>query len=443
MIFNPYNFFGFILSIIAFGFFCYNFNTDPLFSILNILLGATCLLFIFMSSKNPYELQQIFYLANFIFLVLAMRIEKSLQILYWSSSLSVLDFYEQVTLSSILAMLCFKMFHEFGRRIHFGYKISFSLYENNTSVSGIALVVISLSSVIVIYATNSWSIEGVFLRDGGELLISSQTTWLIYQMFLYPMPSFCLVFYIVSGKKYQVTFLLLFLLVIIGNPPTGMARWQAAMLYGAIGLTGLPRIFSRQLMFASVQFFGLFMIFPLLDNFRRVSEDVTFQLSTSWVFAGHLDSAQNFARAMELNFITYGYQLLGVLLFFIPRSLWPSKPIGSGSEVSTASNLTLENISMHFLGEGYINFGFLGIFMFSALLGVFFGFLDKRFWARTASGSLLCVFYPFLLGWVFFFVRGDMLSSFAYMIGALCAAFFVVHTSMLATRIGFKSGKWS
>jgi len=49
--------------------------------------------------------------------------------------------------------------------------------------------------------------------------------------------------------------------------------------------------------------------------------------------ARDFDSYQNFAIVFFEDFITYERQLLGALLFWVPRSIWPNKPIGSGAFV--------------------------------------------------------------------------------------------------------------
>jgi hypothetical protein len=53
----------------------------------------------------------------------------------------------------------------------------------------------------------------------------------------------------------------------------------------------------------------------------------------------------------EIESITYGRQLVGALLFFVPSSLWPNKPIGSGTLVAenmlmTRYSFWYTNISM-------------------------------------------------------------------------------------------------
>ena len=67
------------------------------------------------------------------------------------------------------------------------------------------------------------------------------------------------------------------------------------------------------------------------------------------------------------------------MLFFVPRNYWLDKPVGSGYEMANHLNYTFNNISMPFLGEGYVNFGVFGVTIFAMMLGVFMGLVDKFF----------------------------------------------------------------
>jgi hypothetical protein len=165
----------------------------------------------------------------------------------------------------------------------------------------------------------------------------------------------------------------------------------------------------------------MFFVFPILDMFRRVSsEGFNISWSTDFLYHGHFDSFQSFARALDVDIITWGYQLLGNILFFVPRSLWPGKPIGSGAFLANETQLEYSNISMNYLAEGYINFGIFGSFIFIAFAGWFLSRLDcrARFGWIGLSGTER-VFYLLAIGLVFFVMRGDLLSSISYIFGHL------------------------
>ena len=405
------------------------FPTDGFFSTLNIILGVTILCLLFLTNSSPFDLRQMFYVANFVFLVLAARIDMSEQVLYWGSSVSVFDSYYVSTTISILAIILFALCYELGKK-------------NSISLSGNRLIQtvrvqircrvsillgLSLLAFVIILIQNNWNWASLFWRSGIEddIAFSSQSQRLIFGAFIKPIPSICLVIYLLYCKRSVAPLAVLLALAVIGNFPTGMARWQAAMLYGAIVIAMFPKYFESRFSLSLVQFLGLFLVFPLLDSFRYYRETLNFNLSVDWIYDGHMDSAQSFARVIEHEVVSYGVQLLGVIFFFIPRTVWPDKPIGSGHEMALELGLTWSNISMHFFGEGYINFGLFGVLFFASMLGYIFGRVDHAYWYGR-SGLYGGVLYLFLVNWVFFFVRGDMMSSTAYMVGTSLSVAMVI-----------------
>ena len=141
------------------------------------------------------------------------------------------------------------------------------------------------------------------------------------------------------------------------------------------------------------------------------------------------DAWSNFMAAIkysEIESITYGRQLVGAVLFFVPRSFWPNKPVGSGHFVAenmlmTRYSFWFTNISMPFPAEGYINFGILGIILFAFILALISKITDK--WYKY--NDLRLFFSLYVCFHMVFMLRGDLMSSFAYLVGNLLAIFFV------------------
>jgi len=140
------------------------------------------------------------------------------------------------------------------------------------------------------------------------------------------------------------------------------------------------------------------------------------------------DAWSNFMAAIrysEIESITYGRQLVGVILFFVPRSIWPNKPVGSGAFVAenmlmTRYSFWFTNISMPFPAEGYINFGILGIILFAFTLALVSKITDK--WYKY--NDLRLFFSLYVCFHMIFMLRGDLMSSFAFLVGNLLAMFY-------------------
>ena len=188
-------------------------------------------------------------------------------------------------------------------------------------------------------------------------------------------------------------------------------------------------IFRKGNYFALLLCFGVLVVFPLLNLFRYYSDDVTFDVTScfSQFTDMNFDAYSMMMRVIKDDIITYGNQLLGALLFWVPRSIWPSKPIGSGFYVAEQTNLSFNNISMPFWGEGYINFGYFGVALFAIALAVFIARIDSKFWNITVKQerNLDTILYYLLLGLLMFVLRGDMMSGTAYTCGIVCSYYFI------------------
>lgn len=169
------------------------------------------------------------------------------------------------------------------------------------------------------------------------------------------------------------------LLMILVNFPSGTARYWTASIYIGLIILILKK-FKNPHTFKILIFVGQFVIFPLINIFRNNSFSEVLKLNITIpnpaeaFLKGDYDSYSMLLRAFihtNVHGVTFGYQLLGNLLFFIPRSIWPSKPIGSGSMVAINFGWQFTNVSMPFIGEGYINFGIIGVILFSVLLAYF------------------------------------------------------------------------
>jgi len=135
----------------------------------------------------------------------------------------------------------------------------------------------------------------------------------------------------------------------------------------------------------------------------------------------HYDAWQSIPATInftEINGLSFGYQALGSLLFFVPRSIWVSKPVSSatlvGGYLVDYHNLWFDNISVSLPAEGYIDFGILGVVMISILLARLLSFLDSL----IEYSGLMRIFSIFFAFYLFFVLRGSLLPAFAYGIAA-------------------------
>ena len=217
--------------------------------------------------------------------------------------------------------------------------------------------------------------------------------------------------------------------------PLGIARNAAAMYWAPVVLIHF-KLFEKKNLFVLGMIFALLVIFPALDIFRRWSGHFVLLASLDYLNTMNFDASQEFMTVIKTNIVTYGYQLLGVFTFWIPRSLWMDKPIGSGSFIAEKYG-AFGNISMPFFGEGYINFGFVGMIVFTLFLSWFCSKCDRLYWSRTKFSLDFRPYYLVLIGAIIYIMRGDLLSSFSYTL----ATMFDIYVINIVTRKIIKPSK--
>ncbi|NLO70341.1 MAG: hypothetical protein GX102_05245, partial [Porphyromonadaceae bacterium] len=180
--------------------------------------------------------------------------------------------------------------------------------------------------------------------------------------------------------------------------------------------------------FSLVFIIGLIIVFPFLNNFRNINSlDFSLRLEFDMFTSANFDKYYNFALVLFSDLKNFGRQLLGVLLFWLPRTIWANKPIGSGAYLAEELGFSFNNISCNFFAEGFINFGFTGILLFVIFIAYITSRIDKIYWEIVSNDetNFLKVLYFIFLGMLFFILRGDLLSSFAFTVGFILAFLLV------------------
>lgn len=232
-----------------------------------------------------------------------------------------------------------------------------------------------------------------------------------------------------NNNKHILMVLIQSISCLIVNTPFGMSRFNVAVVYIGLMLLLMPK-FKKKKWFIFVFFISFIVIFPMINIFRRYSLlDVSFDMLTETISnisqnftSGDYDAFTMIIYANKYidNYgVTFGHQLLGSFLFFIPRAVWSCKPIGSGATILETYGHSFTNGSAPAIAEGLINFGLIGVIIFAFIFGCISSYLDKTYWEKIkqsdkSDDTLITIFYPFALSLFFFMFRGDLLSTFAY-----------------------------
>lgn len=437
----------FLLSLINSAYFILIGITDTTYLLFSFLNMSITFGVIFSNERQPFTLTKMVNLFVYIFFILANAVQ-------FSNNTNVLSFHLRFSDSdfSNFQILTFAILVLYNTTYHYIYKKKISkgfgkIYNRNSfthndkiKTNYNKLIVISIISSVFVWAYNGFNPMNMLFRGYASNYISEQvsdgTMNLIVQQFIRPIPfaSFLICMLGDAPKKARI---FIFILMLVTVFPTGIARNAAAMYWIPV----IILLFSRYLrhnLFMWLMMIAIFIIFPFINVFRNRKFNLDLSLSMELFDNMNFDASQIFMATIKTDFVTYGYQILGSLFFYIPRSLWPSKPIGSGHALVTLHDGWWPNVSMPFFSEGFVNFGWIGIFLFTIALAYICGKLDKIYWSQWFfDHDFKTGYYLILLGASFFLLRGDLLSSTAYTVGIMLSYTFVLVYSTKKRRISY------
>lgn len=255
--------------------------------------------------------------------------------------------------------------------------------------------------------------------------------------------SVLLMLYVVREKaipKYKLLFAMVFLLNLIINNPISNAR----LWFGTVALTLLFIFIRWNKATATKLIVGLLLlllvVFPYSDLFRTsLSAEINVQKATDfYTTKGDYDVFQmvlNTVRYVDTFGHTYGKQVLGATFFWVPRTIWEDKPVGTGQHVATNLGYSFTNLSCPLWAEAFIDFGWIGVSVVFLILGRITKHLQELFIMNSNKRSLVEMVVPFLAAYQIFLLRGDLLNGVAYMSLFLGLMFMIFRLSRRREKV--------
>lgn len=396
--------------------------SDVKYELLVFVNGCICSYALFSHNRQPFSVHKMNLLFILFFFILANASQYASNTIVSSLDVHLTpENYQAFQFLLLFVILTYLLVYEFFfRRLK---PLSIAGFRDRRANALLLIGISVLATVLVLlhYRHNLTlllfrGVQGVYHSTDNDVNVAGS---LLFSKVLRPIPFACMIWSIVYKCPKKVS-LILFVLMLVCLFPTSLARYAIVLYWLPLALLLFPQLYRRHL-FVSLMLVGLLFVFPFLGNFRYFSGDISFEFSLDYLNTMNFDASQEFMILMNYHFVTYGKQLLGALLFFIPRAIWHGKPVGSGATLASLQPGAWANISMPFIGEGYINFGVIGVFMFTIVLAVLASLADKTFWGaadlnhRKSFGP----FYFVLVGGAVFFMRGDLMSSFSFIVAAL------------------------
>lgn len=208
---------------------------------------------------------------------------------------------------------------------------------------------------------------------------------------------------------------------VVNNPVSNPRYWFLTVLF-ALLFTVFPRSPAMYRSALALGAVAALVVFPFADRFRYAEdggrqhrpESVLLPLTLKdYDQVGMFANTISFAESGTGH--TYGCQMSGTLLFFVPRSVWDGKPEDSGVRVGEWMGMRNTNLSAPLWSELWLDFGPFGMTCGFVAVGYAAARADRRYVATTLDdprpGNVTAVVVPLIAGYGFILLRGPLLQA--------------------------------
>ena len=301
-------------------------------------------------------------------------------------------------------------------------------YESKVTILMIFSIIITIYRVTTIGFINLLARGTSFYRISENSSIS-----VLVEKMIMAIVYFAFIFAVYKWKRDRkpLHMIVTGLCLLIAYFPTSTARNAIAGLYFGAILAFFPKM-KKNRWFITLYLLIFMIAFPMLNAFRTVSVlDVNMGNVMRSLFSGFstewlsVDYDAYSMVALSLNYLSdhglsFGVQLLAVIFCWVPRSLWATKPIGTGPMIAEYYGWWFTNVSEPLPAEMLVNFGIIGALISAVIIGFFLGKIDLFFW-RNISDDYNVVhkvdsLYYYMVGYFLFLYRGSLNSAVAYLV---------------------------
>lgn len=243
--------------------------------------------------------------------------------------------------------------------------------------------------------------------DISNLTIASQA---IFESVLYVPPLICLLTLFYLGKNFEklrkTMFFLLVWIIFLSNPLANARQVTLFLLIPIVFYFLKDKRIATNCFFLGIPFLLIYSA-NLVDRFTGQLNPIKFNILSR---QGDFDSFAQFANGIRLvdnDIFPYFQQILGPILFFVPRSIWNSKPRDTGVEIANQLSLSFQNLSAPWILEAYSNAKLVGLILTSIFLGFYLCKFDLGSQLNLRSWLLGSI----LVGVLFIVLRGSLLQA--------------------------------
>jgi len=175
---------------------------------------------------------------------------------------------------------------------------------------------------------------------------------------------------------------------------------------------------------------GLIFLFPLADAFRLSSRVNLVRDGFFGEYQGNPDYDAFWQIANAYSYVVdglveRGQQALGVVLFWVPRSIWPDKPIDTGILLANYRQYNFTNLSAPLWSEFLVNGGVVALVIGFVCVGGLLRILDTRLVPAFASSGFWAIAGAVFPIYMTILLRGSLLQATGSVTVAAASLIFV------------------
>src|SRR6478609_95013 len=203
--------------------------------------------------------------------------------------------------------------------------------------------------------------------------------------------------------------------LLVVNPISGARFTAGTVMFALVCYLGIFRTPNLVRLSLSGIIVAFLFLFPILDAFRTSTVTAT-RAGFFDEYAGNADYDAVWQLANTLSYIssegiTWGRQALGVLFFWVPRSIWPDKPIDTGILLANFRGYSFTNLSSPLWAEFAINIGVVCTLLLMIGFGAGVVVLDLRLPRAFAVGGTAAIIGAILPAYMIILLRGSLLQA--------------------------------
>ena len=389
-----------------------------IFVIITFFIIALFSLYNIFKDKKPFSINKTYWYFCFIFFFIAPYVQYIGNYNVWGTRFMIDNtYYLKTNLCIIL-----------GSFIHFisyksGYNIEYHTHDKERVSLFFKMILLIISLVCLAILVKNVGFMNLFSRSTNSTELSENSMFnTIFTCFVKAVPVYCFTILFYKTKKIDLFQIFILIVILLLNFPTSTTRfWMGAIFIGIILLVYINNN-KRNRIYDIILLTIFTIIFPITYSFKFnsfdkiMSEGVEMVKVTESYKSVDYDAYSVLARSIQYvdnNGIVYGKQIVGTLLFFVPRSIWSNKPQATGAFIAEQQHQAFTNISCPLPAEGFVNFGILGLVIFELIIASISSKLDRMYWGNKQN-EYISIVYPYLVGLALFYQRGALHHAVVY-----------------------------